>query len=348
MSFDSQERLDWLKDRQSGIGASEMPAVMGIDPYKTALDVYLSKVQPIGPAQHDATDYRRIGLLIEPVIAKLFADKMGVTLKKAPPISWHPAISWMFASLDYQIELDDGKVEPVDCKNTSKSGEWGEEETDSVPVHIGVQMQQQMEVVDASKSHLAVLMWGNQFSNYVVHRDDELIALMMEAGDAFWQMVEKRTPPEPDWTHPACAKAVSRLYQSVEHRTVHLDDKILSVMKDFLKRKEDIKNAVEFNEALEARLKAAMGTADLAEFSDGSKMTRKLIERKEVVIPSSTYVMWRAYGPKKPKASKKPGRRHVVDAPDLVTPDADKQQVLEMLDEMIESAKPEPPKEDLV
>lgn len=33
-------RLDWLRLRQTGIGGSDISAIMGINPYKSAYDLY--------------------------------------------------------------------------------------------------------------------------------------------------------------------------------------------------------------------------------------------------------------------------------------------------------------------
>lgn len=37
-------RQEWLKIRQTGIGGSDIAAILGVSKYKTAYDLYLEKV----------------------------------------------------------------------------------------------------------------------------------------------------------------------------------------------------------------------------------------------------------------------------------------------------------------
>ena len=40
----SAERLEWLKTRQTGIGGSDVAAILGHSKWKTPLDVYIDKI----------------------------------------------------------------------------------------------------------------------------------------------------------------------------------------------------------------------------------------------------------------------------------------------------------------
>lgn len=42
----AQSRIDWLKQRQSGIGGSEIAAIVGLNQYTTPMQVWESKVNP--------------------------------------------------------------------------------------------------------------------------------------------------------------------------------------------------------------------------------------------------------------------------------------------------------------
>ena len=41
----SPERRAWLEARRSGVGASEIAAILGLDPFRGPLDTWLSKVE---------------------------------------------------------------------------------------------------------------------------------------------------------------------------------------------------------------------------------------------------------------------------------------------------------------
>lgn len=40
----TSERLEWLKTRQTGIGGSDVAAILGLSKWKTPLDVYNDKI----------------------------------------------------------------------------------------------------------------------------------------------------------------------------------------------------------------------------------------------------------------------------------------------------------------
>ena len=41
------EKLNWLIERQKGIGGSDIGAIMGFNKWKTAFEVYVEKTEPI-------------------------------------------------------------------------------------------------------------------------------------------------------------------------------------------------------------------------------------------------------------------------------------------------------------
>ena len=71
----SAERLEWLKTRQTGIGGSDVAAILGISKWTTPLDVYNEKVADT-PTEKDS-DSMEWGRRLEPVIRQAYADKTG-------------------------------------------------------------------------------------------------------------------------------------------------------------------------------------------------------------------------------------------------------------------------------
>jgi putative phage-type endonuclease len=277
-----------------------MPAICGVSPYVTALDIYLSKVNP-APEREQLTysDPRRVGQLIEPTIARLYCERTGKTLVKADTQNTHPTLSWMNASLDY-VHADDG--EPVDCKNTSRIDAWGEDGTDQVPYHIAIQMHHQMEVAEKDRAHVAAFFFGNTLKVYTINRDEELAASLIEIGNDFWRMVEERTPPEPDWSHKATPNVIKKLYDKVESRTVYLGETEQVWIKRYFSLQDEIKRLGEEADELKARLLAAMGNAELAILPDGHRITRKQADRAEKVVKAYSFIDTRLYRPTKKSA----------------------------------------------
>lgn len=299
-------RLDWLKARKSGIGGSDAPAVTGVSPWGTPLDVYLSKISPIREdADSDMTGPQAMGHVMEPVIAQLYAKEMGMALRKPPLIIRHPQLNFMFASLDYQ-RAEDGII--VECKNTSNREGWGEPGTDQVPINYLIQVQHQMECADVDEAHIPVLFFGRDFEIFVVERDYEVGAMIIDIEHRFWQHVVNRTPPEPDWAHPNTPKLIKKLYQKVEPRTIALGIEAVDLVEQyqsFAKHKTESEKAADFTKA---QLLAMMGEASEATLPNGLTLTRKTIDKVSFVMPASSYVDFRV---KKP-STKKPAKERTV------------------------------------
>ena len=49
-----EQRESWLKERRSGIGGSDAAAILGVSPWRTALDVYSDK-RGISPLNTEPT-----------------------------------------------------------------------------------------------------------------------------------------------------------------------------------------------------------------------------------------------------------------------------------------------------
>jgi len=60
-------RADWLQARKSLITATDVPAILGVSPYRTPLQVWFEKVSD---EQQPDSEILEIGRDIEPVIAR--------------------------------------------------------------------------------------------------------------------------------------------------------------------------------------------------------------------------------------------------------------------------------------
>lgn len=94
----SQERLDWLKGRQTGIGGSDVAAILGLSKWKTPLDVYLAKT---GEVDHEQSQAAYFGTILEDIVAKEFSKRTGLKVQKV-----NQQLSknvWMHANLDRAV-----------------------------------------------------------------------------------------------------------------------------------------------------------------------------------------------------------------------------------------------------
>lgn len=188
---------DFLTTRRQGIGGSDIAAILGLSQFKTALDVYLSKTtdQPEQQGEH-----LYWGHALENPIIDRFVRDTGANVIKQPEMRRHPQHQWAIANADALITNGDTIEAILEIKTSSafKSREWGADDTDEVPIEYIAQVQWYMWIYDVQEAYLAALIGGNQYRQYHITRDDELIAILAEKAQAFWQNhVIPRIPPEP-------------------------------------------------------------------------------------------------------------------------------------------------------
>ncbi len=283
------ERQAWLDDRRTGVGSSDAPQVCGLSPWGTPYSVYCSKVYGIEKAE---SDEMRVGTLIEPFVAKLFADSTGYAVAKPAGVLRHPDRPWQLASLDYKVEGAGNW--PLEIKNSRTAEGWGQSGTDLVPEGYLLQVTHQMVVTGEEMAFLAALIGGCDFRAYTIRLDPDLAARLTDIEAAFWDRVQTLNPPEPDWSHSSTPALMSRLAvpspdapalvaTGEQFHWATQYQQLGSTISDMEKRRSELK----------ARLLAAMDQSAVMSLPDGTFIRRKLVERAGGVTRPSSYYDFR-------------------------------------------------------
>ena len=191
-------RQDWLALRQSGIGGSDIAAIIGVSPYATAYDIYQSKTQPL--ADEDMNEFAYWGTVLEDTVAREFSKRSGLKIQNVNFLMRHPEHRWAIANIDRAIinrdisgnvRFKDGKLttdQIVEIKTASEyvGKNWGLEESDEVPDQYQCQAQWYMGVTDTQVCHMAVLIGGNKYRQYKIERHQDFINYLFEAAESFW------------------------------------------------------------------------------------------------------------------------------------------------------------------
>lgn len=185
------DRTEWLERRRTGIGGSDVAAILGISKWRTPLDVYLDKIGE-GEEQADnaSMDW---GRRLEPVIRQAYADRTGHSVECSTEMFRHPVHQFMVANVDGLLDKD-GVLE---IKTARSGADWGEEGTDEIPEYYLTQVMHYLVVTGRQYCDVAVLIGASDFRIYRVDYDPELAALIIEEEKKFWTLVESRTPPAP-------------------------------------------------------------------------------------------------------------------------------------------------------
>jgi len=185
------EKALWLEERRKGIGGSDVAAIMGLSPWKTAYQVYQEKRKEVEDWKgNEATDW---GSRLEPVIRQWYSDTTGRSVKVPDKLLVHPKYPFMGASLDGFT--DDGRV--VEIKTARSGKDWGEPGTNQIPDYYAVQVHHYMTITGFQVADIPVSIAGGSPSLYIVEADKEISEMIIEACAKFWERVQSGNPPDP-------------------------------------------------------------------------------------------------------------------------------------------------------
>jgi putative phage-type endonuclease len=187
-------KQEWLRERKNYLGGSDLGAICGLNPYRTALDVYLDKTSDDISEETNAA--MRWGTLLEDVIAKEYAQVTGYDVEIEPNTIYHPEYSFLAANID---RWADNKRRILECKTASflKAKEWGDSGTDQIPESYLIQVAYYAAICDVPKVDIAVLIGGQDFRIYTYERNRELEDKLIKIACNFWyNQIEKRIPPK--------------------------------------------------------------------------------------------------------------------------------------------------------
>ncbi len=188
-------RDEWLEHRKTGIGGSDVAAILGLSKWRTPLQVFREK-RGESPSQPD-NNAMRWGRYLEPVVRQAYADETGREVRVPTGMLRHPEHGFMVANID---GVAGGEVEPLrlfEAKTARSADGWGEPGSDEVPQVYLLQVQHYLAVSGIAIADVAVLIGGSDFRLYEVPADRELQEMLIEAEADFWSRVQRGVPPEP-------------------------------------------------------------------------------------------------------------------------------------------------------
>lgn len=251
-----------LAMRRTRVGASEIGALLGIDPYKSAFDVFLGKNLP---QAQTGEDHRSWGLDMEPSILGFHVRKRGYKLLDPPGSLAHPAFP-LVCTPDALAVAADGTV-ALQAKNDQGYGqtEWGDPESDDAPmlylaqatVEIGVLLAKGYDVV---RDELVVSIRGAPPVAYPVKFDADLFGSLADVAAKFVRdHLETGKPPE---GAPAeQAEYIRRRYANHGEQLLEATPELEELVRRVRERKAEVKLAEGALLICENNLKAAIGEA---------------------------------------------------------------------------------------
>ena len=307
-------REEWLLVRQRGIGSSDAAAAVGLNPYQSALELWLRKTgQDEHLAQDDPNDDSSPmywGTLLEHIVAAQYTKRTGRRVRKVNAVLQHPEHPWMLANLDREVVGSD-EVQILECKTAGINGSrlW----KDGVPEYVQLQVMHQLAVTGKQAADVAVLLGGQELQIHRIERDEAMIAQLITLEQQFWDLVEQKIPPAVDGSDSA-DKALRALFpqDTEECQDFSTDRSLCTLFEDYLDTKGQAERLKTEEDRLKQQLQMAMGSCSKAVFETGSITWRKskdsvALDTKRLLAEHPEYL--ENYGVSKPGS-----RRFVVQA----------------------------------
>jgi len=257
-------RSKLLKDRQTGLGGSDSAAILGVDPYRTILDVYYEKRGELGPKE-DNKDMKR-GRLLEDDIATLFMEDTGAKLVRERMLRRHAAVDYIIGHIDRRIMSmpgEDGQgIFEAKAPRAFQYPKW----KGDPPDEVYVQVQHYMGVFNLNYAYACAWLGATDLVYHRVPRDNEFIAHLFEREQHFWEAhVLKGIPPE----GRASAGTLAQLYPTSTKREVALPDSLANWLEVYYNSRKTRLAMEKAEEEAELHIKTEMQDAEQGLFNNG-------------------------------------------------------------------------------
>lgn len=175
----------WLEARRHGIGGSDVAAIMGVNRYKSPLQIWLEKTGRAEAPDLSGNQAVEWGNRLEDVIAERFQDgHPDFIVRKKNAMLVSKRRPWAYANLDRTVR--DGDREPcvleVKTVGWRRASDWD----DGVPLYYQTQVLHYLAVTGYARAYVAALIGGQDYREHVIEPDADDLAAVEQAVDTFW------------------------------------------------------------------------------------------------------------------------------------------------------------------
>ena len=240
-----RDRAEWLKQRESGIGSSEVATIIGLNPWETPYQLWRRKVGLDAPKNE--TFAMKAGHYLEDAVAQFWHDETGQTIIKQSAGDWlivNKERQYMRVSPDRTFWLGESRAHKdkgiLECKTTQMAID-----PDDIPKHWFTQLQYQLGVAELEYGSLAWLCSGREFGYKNCAFVPEYFELLVESVEKFWiDNIKGKKEPE----------AVNVQDILIKYNK-HTDNKVIEVGTDEYNAYTELKEVREQLDAIEERKK---------------------------------------------------------------------------------------------
>lgn len=211
---------EWHNLRSEGIGGSDAGTLLGINKYKSRIDLYIDKTE--GKKNNTNNRFTHFGHKLEKIVFEEFQERNKNLKCYKVPYSLKRGVC--LANLDGMIyDQERDRYGVLELKTTSEynKDEW---EGDTVPQSYYAQVQHYLYVTGLSYAYIACLIGGNDYRQFYIERNIDDVELIKKESEKFWkENVLKKVPPMLDGTD-AYSKYLLEKAEKENNEIVELDE----------------------------------------------------------------------------------------------------------------------------
>lgn len=207
VNVNTLSHTEWLKMRRKGIGGSDAGAVLGMNPWKSPVGVWMEKISEDEP-EDKTNEAMRLGHDLEEYVAQRWSEETGKKVRKNNFMMAHNDHEYLIADIDREVV---GENAILECK-TASPYTWERWKDGNLPPWYTIQCLHYLMVTGAAKCYLACLIFGRGVEFREIERDEEAIQALMKAEVDFWESYVKTKEMPPADGSDASDEAIKTLY----------------------------------------------------------------------------------------------------------------------------------------
>lgn len=234
----------WVEARSGCITATRIAAVLGLSPWESPFSLWHRMAGTVSN-EVEVSPEMEWGTRLEDAVAGKFADEHSEYLYPQAGTWAHVDRPWQRATPDRLIvrDLSGSMWDPspgdsprrlmglLEVKTSPFGDGWGPHGSAEVPVYYEAQVQWQMDTLGIDVCHVAVLISGHDYREYVIHADPDAQAFMRERAKDFLESLAVGEAPKIDG-HDRTYQTVKQLPDGVEDAAVDIGPYLADLYRD--------------------------------------------------------------------------------------------------------------------
>jgi putative phage-type endonuclease len=250
------DREAWLAMRATLVTASDVAAIIGENPHRSPLAVYVDKITRKAQERLRLDDPRFWGHVLEQPVLQAVADFYGWGYRRGGYLLRSRRWPVLGCTLDAEIDRGAGWI-PLEGKTTRVPAGWSEKDGD-MPVWVLCQTQAQLAVTQAQRALTFALLQGSRPVFVEVDADAEFHAIIAEAAEEILERVRNLDPPPAGATDK---EVLQRLHPTEDGSIIELAPEVTEwtrELQDLASRRLEIQR---HEELLRNRIRQLLATA---------------------------------------------------------------------------------------